>query len=205
MADADFLTLSAAEAAFLKAAADTIIPADALSPSASDCGVIDFIDCELAGPYGEGARLYRDGPIVKGKPEHGYQLGLSPREFFAQGIAAAEAWTTQSFGRSFAELSEAERQAALQAMEHGKAQFVSPVPATPAGPAADLDSLAFFEALIAIVMEGFFADPYYGGNRDMAGWKMIGYPGLPADYQSAIEKFRGKRYTVTPRSIGDLA
>src|SRR5579875_3893788 len=117
MAEADYLTLSAAEAAFLKAAADTIIPADALSPSASECGVIDFIDCELAGPYGEGARLYRDGPIMKGKPEHGYQLGLTPREFFRQGIAAADAWTEARFGKSFAALSEAERQNAFIEIE----------------------------------------------------------------------------------------
>jgi gluconate 2-dehydrogenase gamma chain len=193
MAESDFLTLTPAEAAFLKAAADTIIPADALSPSASDCGVIDFIDCELAGPYGEGARLYRDGPIVKGKPEHGYQLGLTPREFFAQGIAAADAWTTQTYGRSFSELDNAGRQTALAAIEQGKAQF------------ADFEARDFFEALIAIVMEGFFADPYYGGNRDMAGWKMVGYPGLMADYQSAIEAYRAKRYKAAPRSIGDFA
>src|SRR6185437_7277086 len=75
----DYLTLTEAEAAFLKAAVDTIIPADELSPSGSECGVVDFIDCELAGPYGEGARLYRDGPVAKGKPEHGYQLALTPR------------------------------------------------------------------------------------------------------------------------------
>jgi len=193
MAASDYLTLTEAEAAFLKAAADTIIPADALSPAASDCGVIDFIDCELAGPYGEGARLYRDGPIVKGKPEHGYQLGLTPREFFAQGIAAAEAWTSASYGRSFAELDEPLRQAALQAMEQGKAQF------------KEFDAREFFEALLVIVMEGFFADPYYGGNRDLAGWKMIGYPGLMADYQAAVERFRGKRYDAKPRSIGDFA
>jgi gluconate 2-dehydrogenase gamma chain len=193
MADSDLLTLTDAEAAFLKAAADTIIPADSLSPSASECGVVDFIDCELAGPYGEGARLYRDGPIAEGKPEHGYQLGLTPREFFRQGIAAADSWATQSFGRSFAALSESERHAALQAMEQGAAQF------------ADFDAREFFEALITIVMEGFFADPYYGGNRDMAGWKMVGYPGLMADYQAAIETYRGKRYTVKPRSIGDFA
>ena len=54
-------------------------------------------------------------------------------------------------------------------------------------------------------MEGFFADPYYGGNRDMAGWKMIGYPGLPADYQHAMEHQRGKRIALKPRSIGDYA
>jgi gluconate 2-dehydrogenase gamma chain len=193
MAPSDYLTLTDDEAAFLKAAADTIIPADDLSPSASACGVIDFIDCELAGPYGEGARLYRDGPIVKGKPEHGYQLGLTPREFFGHGIAAAQAWTIDVFGRAFAELGESDRQAALQAMEQGKAPF------------AGFDAREFFEALITIVMEGFFADPYYGGNRDMAGWKMIGYPGLMADYQAAIETYRGRRYTAKPRSIGDFA
>lgn len=190
---ADYLTLTEAEAAFLAAAADTIIPADALSPSASACGVIEFIDCELAGPYGEGARLYRDRPIAKGKPEHGYQLGLTPREFFAQGIAAAEAWTQQRFGRTFAALAKPEQQEALRAMEQGKAEF------------AGFDARELFEALLAIVMEGFFADPYYGGNRDLAGWKMIGYPGLMGDYQEALERYRGKRYSAKPRSIGDFA
>ena len=193
MSAADFLTLTAAEAAFLTAAADTIIPADALSPSASQCGVIDFIDCELAGPYGEGARLYRDGPIAKGKPEHGYQLGLTPRAFFRVGIMAAERWCEERFGMSFAALDEAQRRDALSEIESGKAIFNG------------FDAREFFEALLAIVMEGFFADPYYGGNRDLAGWKMIGYPGLPADYQEAMERHRGKRLALKPRSIGDYA
>ena len=71
------LTLTATEHAFFAAAADTIIPADELSPSGSDCGVATFIDRQLAGAYGSGARLYRDGPFPKGKPELGYQLPLS--------------------------------------------------------------------------------------------------------------------------------
>ena len=29
------------------------------------------------------------------------------------------------------------------------------------------------------VQMGFFADPIYGGNRDMVAWKMIGFPGRP--------------------------
>ena len=193
MAASDYLTLTEAEADFLKAAADTIIPADDLSPAASDCGVVDFIDCELAGPYGEGARLYRDGPIVKGKPEHGYQLGLTPREFFRRGIAAAEAWTEARFGARFSALDDAQRQVAFTEIESGKAAF------------DHFDAREFFDLLIAIVMEGFFADPYYGGNRDMAGWKMIGYPGLPGDYQHAMEHQRGKRIALKPRSIGDFA
>jgi len=193
MSAADFLTLTETESAFLTAAADTIIPADELSPAASRCGVIDFIDCELAGPYGDGARLYRDGPIAKGKPEHGYQLGLTPREFFKAGIVAADRWSEERFGKSFAALDDPQRRDALSEIESGKAAF------------RDFDAREFFEALLAIVMEGFFADPYYGGNRDLAGWKMIGYPGLPADYQDAMERQRGKRLTLKPRSIGDYA
>jgi len=193
MAETDYLTLTEAEAAFLKAAVDTIIPADALSPSGSECGVVDFIDCELAGPYGEGARLYRDGPVGKGKPEHGYQLDLAPREFFRQGIAAADAWIETRFGARLAALDEPQRQAAFTEIESGAAQF------------QNFEAREFFDSLLQIVMEGFFADPYYGGNRDLAGWKLIGYPGLPADYQHAMEKFRGQRYRPKPRSIGDYA
>ena len=184
-------TLTAAETAFLVAAADTIIPADDMSPSGSQCGVVDFIDRELAGHYGQGARLYRDGPIVKGKKEHGYQLGLTPREFFANGIAATDDWTRATRGKTFAELDEAGRQAALTAIETGKAEF------------KNFEAKEFFEAVIAIVMEGFFADPIHGGNRGMAGWKMVGYPGLPADYRTTIEGNRGKRHDLTPRGIAD--
>jgi gluconate 2-dehydrogenase gamma chain len=193
MAESDYLTLTEAEAAFLKAAADTIIPADELSLSGSECGVVDFIDWELAGPYGEGARLYRDGPVAKGKPEHGYQLDLTPREFFRQGIAAADAWAETRFGARFAALDETRRQAAFTEIDSGAPQFLI------------FEAREFFETLLQIVMEGFFADPYYGGNRDMAGWKMIGYPGLPADYQHAMEHFRGKRHRPKPRSIGYYA
>src|ERR1700722_20950064 len=61
--DEPLLTLTATEHAFFAAAADTIIPPDALSPSGSDCGVANFIDRQLAGAYGTGARLYRQGPF----------------------------------------------------------------------------------------------------------------------------------------------
>ena len=35
----------------------------------------------------------------------------------------------------------------------------------------------FFEAVRFHTIIGFLADPKYGGNRDYAGWKVIGYPG----------------------------
>jgi gluconate 2-dehydrogenase gamma chain len=187
------LTLNATEVAFIAAAVDTLIPADALSPSASDCGVAVFIDRQLAGAWGNGARLYRDGPFLKGKPEHGYQLALTPREFFRAGIEAANDWTRKTYGKELERLSAEDRQAALQAMEAGKADF------------AGLGSKEFFDALLAITMEGFFADPIYGGNRNKAGWKMVGYPGLPAVYNDAVEKYRGKPYRPDPQSIADFS
>jgi gluconate 2-dehydrogenase gamma chain len=187
------LTLTATEHAFFVAAADAIIPADELSPSGSDCGVANFIDRQLAGAYGTGARLYRQGPFPKGKPEQGYQLSLNPREFFRAGVASANEYTRKSFGKDFDRLSEEQRIAALQAMEAGKAEFKG------------FGSAMFFNALLQITMEGFFADPIYGGNRDMASWKMVGYPGLPATYRQDIRKYVGRKYDKPPRSIADFS
>ncbi len=193
-ADAEpLLTLTATEHAFIVAAVDTIIPADELSPSGSDCGVATFIDRQLAGAYGMGARLYRQGPFPKAKPELGYQLALNPREFFRAGIEQANAWTRKTYGKDFDRLSEQDREAALKAMEDGKAPF------------AGFSSRMFFDALLQMTMEGFFADPIYGGNRDMAGWKMVGYPGLPATYREEITKYFGKKYDKPPRSIADFS
>jgi gluconate 2-dehydrogenase gamma chain len=186
------LTLTETEHAFFVAAVDAFIPADELSPSGSRCGVVAFIDRQLAGAYGNGARLYRDGPFPKGKPELGYQLPLNPREFFRAGIAAANEWSRKTYGKDFDRLGAADREAALKAMEAGKAEF------------SGSSSRMFFEALLQIAMEGFFADPVYGGNRDMAAWKMVGYPGLPATYREEIKTYFGKRYDEPPRSIADF-
>jgi len=190
MTDASF-ALTPAERAFLTAAVDTLIPADDLSPSGSACGVVDFIERQLGTAWGEGAGLYRDGPVLPGKPEYGYQLALTPRELLTAGIATADAWSRNSHGQDFAGLLEAERIAAFKAFEEGTAQF-SGVPAKD-----------FFEALLALAMEGFFADPIYGGNRDCASWKMIGYPGQPANYRD-YQRYFGKRYDQPPRSIVDV-
>ena len=187
------LTLTETEYAFFAAAADTIIPADELSPSGSQCGVAIFIDRQLAGAYGSGARLYRQGPFVKGKPELGYQLALTPREFFHAGVAAANDWTRKTYGKDFDRLTEKDREAALKAMEEGKAPFPG------------FTSTMFFNALLQITMEGFFSDPIYGGNRNMAAWKMIGYPGLPATYREDIKKYFGKKYDKPARSIADFS
>ncbi|HEX5278488.1 MAG TPA: gluconate 2-dehydrogenase subunit 3 family protein [Micropepsaceae bacterium] len=187
------LTLNADEAAFLSAAYDTIIPADALSPSGTDCGLVTYIDRQLAGAWGNGARMYRNGPFFPAKPEYGYQLPLTPREYFAAGIRAANAWSEKTYGKSFDRLMPAERNAALMAMENGSAAFDS------------FDSKLFFEAVLLSAMEGFFADPIYGGNRNKVSWKMVGYPGLPATWAAKAEAYRGKKLNIEPQSIADFS
>jgi gluconate 2-dehydrogenase gamma chain len=187
------LVLTAAEAAFIAAAADTMIPADALSPSGTDCGLVTFVDRQLASAWGGGARMYRSGPFRKARPEYGYQLPLTPREFFAAGIAATNAWTGKLHGKDFDRLAPKDREAALKAMESGKADL------------GLLDGKEFLDALLTIVMEGFFADPIYGGNKDKVSWKMIGFPGLPSVYANLIDEYRNKRYVAEPQSIADFS
>ena len=187
------LTLTATEAAFLSAAYDSLIPADKLSPSGTDCGLVIFIDRQLAGAWGGGAKLYRGGPFVQGKREQGYQLSLTPREFFAAGIKAANEWSRKTYGKDFDRLAAAEREAALKAMDEGKAQF------------SEINAKQFFEMLLASAMEGFFADPIYGGNRDKVSWRMVGYPGLPAAYAAKALEYRGKKVVLEPQSIADFS
>ncbi len=185
--------LNETEHAFVVAAVDAMIPADELSPSGSDCGVAVYIDRALASAWGGGAKLYRAGPYIKGKPEQGYQLPLTPAEFIAAGIAAANEWSRKTYGKDFDQLDAGNRVEALKAMEEGKAEF------------DNFNARAFFTRLHALAMEGFFSDPIYGGNRNMVSWRMLGFPGLPANYANLVEEYRDKRYIAEPHSIADFS
>ena len=68
-----------------------------------------------------------------------------------------------------------------------------------------LPSRAFFAALYQNVMEGMFSDPIYGGNRNKAGWKMIGFPGVIAVHRENVAKYRDKPYPADPISIADMS
>lgn len=182
------------EAATLVALVDTLIPKDDTGPGGIEAGVPIFIDRELAGAYGRGARMYLDGPFRQGTPQQGYQLPLTLAELYRVGLADLNVWCVKTRGgKTFDQLSSADRTAALKVIEAGQAEF------------AQVPARTFFSLLLQNTMEGYFADPIYGGNRNSAVWKMIGFPGAIGMYGDVIEEYRNKPYRVEPKSIRDLS
>lgn len=192
---ASYGSFSPDEAAFVEAMVDVMCPADELTPRGVDCGLAIFIDRQLAGAFGKGERLYRRGPWRPGAPEDGYQLPLTPEQFFKAGVAAADAACRQRHGKRFDEISAAEADAFLSFLADGGFKD-TPV------------SLAewFNELVYPLFVQACFADPVYGGNREKVFWKVIGYPGLPAVNGLNIVKYRGKPFpgASTPKSIEDF-
>jgi gluconate 2-dehydrogenase gamma chain len=182
------------EAAFIEAVVDHMVPADPHSPKGTDLGLNVYIDRALAGGWGKGERLYMQGPWRAGVPSQGYQLPLTPAELYRTGIAAANAACVKAYGKTFDKLAPAQREAFLLDLRAGKA-------ALEGGPPPRV----FFATLYQNVMEGMFSDPIYGGNRDKAGWKMLGFPGVIAVHYQNIEKYRNKQFPNDPVGIADMS
>jgi gluconate 2-dehydrogenase gamma chain len=183
------------EAAFMEAVVDTMCPADQLTPSGTACGLATYIDRQLAGSFGNGARTYMDGPWQPGKPQQGYQLSLDPKSFFSAGVVAAQAACQAAMGKKFQDLSPPERDSFLLSLGEGKID-------------GDRVPLAqwFNELVYPLFEQACFADPIYGGNRDKVFWKMVGYPGLPAFNTLNVKEFRGRPFPGArqPQSIQDF-
>jgi len=129
--------LSAEQRRILSALVDRIIPKDELGPSASECGVPDYIDGCLAD------FLAAEKPAI------------------LQGIAALDAFARSSQGAALAELSAEKQDAVLMAIDGNQAPNLK----------------GFFDRMRRLTLEGMFGDPFYGGNRNFAGWDLIRYPG----------------------------
>ncbi len=168
--DQPFEFLSDPEARLLAALTDTLIPEDEF-PSASQAGVVDFIDLQLAGPYGAGEGLYLEGPFPEGAPSQGYQLPFTPAELVRRGL--------EGFGGAepgFTDADETGRGDTLMRLSEDEVNL------------GDIPAKAFFDEIHKLTNQGYFADPIYGGNLDYAGWRMVGFPGAHAYYLSFVDK-----------------
>lgn len=172
----------------VEALVSRIVPADDLSVSGKDAGCATFIDRQLAGSYGTFERLYMKGPFMPGTIEQGDQSELVPRQRYRIGLADLNEHCRTTFGKTFAELTDADQDKTISGIETGDIAFKR------------IDSKMFFGQLLTNTMEGFFSDPIYGGNRDMVSWKMIGFPGARYDYRDYIER-HNEKLDLPPLSI----
>lgn len=173
------------------ALAERIIPADELSISGKDAGCATFIDRQLAGSYGKADTLYRMGRFVKGTPEQGTQSPLTPAERWRHGLAAIDAYCQAQFSRNFTGLTGEQQDALLSSMEKGTVNL-----------GADVEVQVLFEQILQNVREGFLADPIYGGNKEMASWKMIGFPGAQYDFRPLLDQ-TAQKLNIIPISLID--
>lgn len=183
------------EAELVEAIAARIIPGNADDPGAREAGVVYFIDGLLAQGSTFPEPTYRHPPFamtyegeepplipVEGAPafvwvqedeleRYGFQSPLTLREMYQQGLPALARYAESRFGGTFASLRDDEQDGILMAMEDGEAEGFD-------APSGD----AFFELLRTHAIEGMFSDPVYGGNRNLVGWSMVGYPGAQRGY-----------------------
>ncbi len=168
---------SAHEVSTVEALVDRLIPADGLSPGGKDCGCAVYIDRQLAGPYGRSEGWFMSGPFQEGTKQQGPQSPVTPAQHYRQALAALDDACRAKFGnRSFVDLSDEQRDEAIRGLEDGSLKLDG------------IDSQAFFKLILTDTQTGFLADPIYGGNKDMASWKMIGFPGAHYDYREWIDR-----------------
>lgn len=184
-----WLFFTSDEAALVEAVIDRLIPADESSAGAKDAGCAVYIDRQLAGPYGGGAGLYAQGPFMPGFAGQGYQNPDTPAVRFRSGLKALQAAVGDgSAGKKFQDLSPAGQDTFLMSLENGSTKLDG------------ANGAGFFALVLQMTQEGFFADPIYGGNRDMVGWKLIGFPGARYDYRDWVER-HNEKYPLPPIGI----
>ena len=192
---AGYMFLKPQEAQFVEAVVDHMIPNDELTGSGTEIGIATYIDRALAGGWGKGDRLYMQGPWGRGTPNQGYQLPLTPAQLYRAAIPGCNAYCRKTYGKDFEGCTAEQKETFLKDLSGGKITLEG-----------GLAGRSFFALLYANVMEGMFADPIYGGNKDKVGWKMLGFPGVMANNAENVKRYsEGQRFTAAPVSIADMS
>jgi gluconate 2-dehydrogenase gamma chain len=162
------------EALIVAAAASRIIPSDETGPGARESGVVIYIDRQLAGPWGHDARRYTQGPFDDS----------AAAEFGYQGAAPPR----RIYREGLKQLADFDQLPPLKQDEK----------------LTQIEQSMFFDLLRRNTIEGMFCDPLHGGNLDMVGWQLIGFPGPRMSNANEIDKYRGESFRPKPVSLADL-
>ena len=159
------------EALIVAAAASRIFPSDDAGPGAKEAGVVIYIDRQLAGPYGHDRFRYTQGPFDEN----------APREFGYQGKATPAETYREGLKslKGFDKLSPEEQDKKLEQIENTH----------------------LFALLRQHTIEGMFSDPVHGGNVDMVGWQLVGFPGPRMSNYDELTKHYGEAFRPKPISL----
>ncbi len=162
---------SRAEALIVAAAASRIFPSDEAGPGAQEAGVVVYIDRQLAGPWGRDRYRYTQGPFDED----------APKELGYQGKATPQQIYREMLKdlKGFDHLGPNEQDQKLKQIER----------------------TLFFSLLRKNTIEGMFCDPMHGGNIDMVGWQLIGFPGPRMNNYEDVEKHFGEAFRPKPVSL----
>lgn len=215
-----FITLGSTEQTEVEALVETIIPSDNNGAGAKEAGVIFFIDHQLAGEYGNNARMYMKGPFVSAGQSGSitvdeitysggtasqifsgpqYQYNMPLREFWRTGLAALETYSNSAYGSNFENLNSIQKTQVLTDLYNNKPTSFS-----------NILPKDFFDELMFMAWSGFLMDPVYGGNNGMVGWSLTGFTG--ADLGDSFNNGRNVMKLMVassptrypPHSLGEL-
>jgi hypothetical protein len=205
------------EAETVDALVSRILPGTAEDPGAHEASVVFYIDRTLGGTnLGYALKTYTQGPfpVVAEEPvsveaastrdiydyvsvpaeqiaRYGYQSVLTPQEVYRRGLRFVDAYAQSQFQKDFVDLTADQQDQILTDMEANKASGFE-------GPSGK----GFFTQLRNDTIEGMFSDPMYGGNRNAAGWKLIGYPGAQRIYTP--DDIKNPHFKRDPQSLAQL-
>ena len=179
------------EAKIVEAFVDRLIPPDPETPGGKDIGCAVYIDRQLAGPQGRYEGFYMMGPFQQGTKQQGLQSPITPAQQYRTALAAIDASCRGKYGgKGFADLSDDQKDEVIKSLEDGSLKLEG------------ANSQDFFKLILRDTQYGFLADPIYGGNKDMAAWKMIGFPGTRYDYRDWIDR-HNERFPLPPIGINN--
>jgi hypothetical protein len=167
--------LTAAEHATVAAACERLIPADE-SPGAGGSGAADYVDGLLGAFRFDPPRIWAGGPF---SGRAGGEAGFD--SFVPLDLLDDLAWRTRiegSQGRA-----EREWNGPVTGLQERYREGIAALGADfaelgPEDQDARLDAVAEFRALLyEHACEAMYGAPEYGGNRDLAGWRSIGFAG----------------------------
>lgn len=162
------------ERATVAAICARLIPSGDDGPGATEADVVTFLDRQMAGFYGRGQHWYMQGPFAEGTATQGYQSEHPPAELYRRALAELDAYCRAQDNGPFAALTAERQDAVLTGLDEGEITFEG------------VSAKTFFDLILKNTIEGYFADPIYGGNRGMIAWEYIGFPGTRYDYRDFV-------------------